>query len=157
MTRNWGLPQKPDDDAFRRARTARPLAVLGLSAVYGVIGAAIAAISFTEARALGTSLFHGLSLVAAVVAAGFGCWAYIWLARPRFAAHFTGESDAFSDLLRFYFIGALTLLAIVATAKLAGMVIGDIAAIVLLCVSGGAGAAAAFQTVIAFVPSYRTS
>lgn len=156
MTRNWGLPQKPDDASFRRARTERPAAVLALSAVYGVIGAAVAAISFAEARAAGTSLFHGASLVAAIGAAGFGCWAYVWLARPRFAAHFTGKGDAFSDLLRFYCVGALALFALVAVGKIAGLVLGDIASIVLLCISGGAGAAAAFQTVLAFVPHYRT-
>jgi hypothetical protein len=157
MARNWGLPPKPDGTAFRRARTQRPLATLGLSALYGVIGAAIAAISFNDARGLTSDLFHGASLVAAIVAAGFGCWAYIWLARPRFAAHFTGEGDAFSDLLRFYSIGALALIAIVAFAKGAEHFAGDLASVVLLCISGGAGAAAAFQTVIAFVPDYRTN
>jgi hypothetical protein len=157
MTRNWGLPQKPNAAEFRRARTERPLAVLALSAVYGVIGAAIAAISFADARALGDSLFHGASLVAAVVAAGFGCWTYVWLARPRFAAHFTGEGDAFSDLLRFYFVGALALVALVAAGKAAEAVLGDLSGILVLCISGGAGAAAAFQTVLAFVPHYKTS
>lgn len=157
MTRNWGLPQKPDAAAFRQARSERPLSVLALSALYGVIGAAIAAISFAEARALATSLFHGASLVAAVVAAGFGCWTYVWLARPRFAAHFTGKSDAFSDLLRFYAVGALALILLIAAGRLAEMIIGDVAGILILCISGGAGAAAAFQTVLAFVPRYKTS
>ena len=155
MTRNWGLPNKPDGAGFSRARAEHPLATLGLSAIYGVIGAAVAAISFNDARDLIANLFHGPSLIAAVVAAGFGCWAYVWLARPRFAAHFTGKGDAFSDLLRFYFLGACLLGMLIAASKAAELVAGDILSVLLLCISGGAGAAAAFQTVLAFVPNYR--
>jgi hypothetical protein len=156
MTRNWGLPQKPDGAGFRRARDQHPLAVLSLSAIYGVIGAGAAAISFADARDLTTTLFRGPSLIAAVIAAGFGCWAYVWLARPRFAAHFTGKGDAFSDLLRFYCVGTLILFVLIATARAAEYVAGDLVSVVLLCISGGAGAAAAFQTVLAFVPNYRS-
>jgi hypothetical protein len=157
MTRNWGLPPTPDEVAFRQARTTHPFATLGLSLVYGVIGAAVAAISFREAADLIADLFRGPSLVVCVIAAGFGCWSYVWLARPRFAAHFTGKSDAFSDLLRFYAVGALVLFALIALAKGAEFVAGEIASVLVLCVAGGAGAAAAFQTVLAFVPAYRTN
>lgn len=156
MSRNWGLPQKPDGAGFRQARAAHPFATLTLSAIYGVIGAAVAAMSFNDARDLIANLFHGPSLVAAVVAGGFGCWAYVWLARPRFAAHFTGKGDAFSDLLRFYCLGALVLIGLIAAGKAAELFAGDIISVLLLCISGGAGAAAAFQTVLAFVPSYKT-
>ena len=55
MKRNWGLP--PKDGAFVNARTAKPLATLGVTAVFGVIGAAIAAISFNEARSLLLGIF----------------------------------------------------------------------------------------------------
>jgi hypothetical protein len=155
MPRNWGIPQKPGEGAVARARSQRPFATLGISAVYGIIGAAVAAISFNDARGLLTDLFHGTSLIAAVVAAGFGCWAYVWLARPRFAAHFTGRGDAFSDLLRFYCVGALGLIFLILIAKGAELLAGNLASVVLLCISGGAGAAAAFQTVLAFVPNYK--
>jgi hypothetical protein len=153
MTRNWGLQKKTE--GFRLARASHPLATLGLSVVYGVIGAAVAAISFNQARDLIVGLFKGPSLIAAIVAGGFGCWAYVWLARPRFAAHFTGKSDAFSDLLRFYVLGALVLGALIAAAKTAELVGADIISVLVLCVAGGAGAAAAFQTVLAFVPNYK--
>jgi hypothetical protein len=151
MTRNWGLPSKPD--AFRKARKARPFATLGITAIFGIIGAAIAAISFNDARAVLDNLFHGRSLIMAVVAAGFGCWLYIFLARPRFAAHFSG-GDAFADLLKFYARAAIGLVVVWIAAKLAQFVAGDLTSVLLLCVSGGAAAAAAFQTVLAFVPGY---
>lgn len=154
MSRNWGLPQRPDQLAFRRARSARPLATLSVTALYGIIGAAAAAISFAEARELLDDLFHGRSLIMAVLAAGFGCWAYVLAARPRFAAHFTGSGDAFSVLLRFYAAGALALVALYLVAKLAGLLSGELVSVLLLCACGGAGAAAAFQTVLAFVPGY---
>ena len=157
MTRNWGLPQKPDGTSFRQARSQHPMATLSLSLIYGVIGAAVAAVSFADARTLIAGLFHGLSLIPAVVAAGFGCWAYVWLARPRFAAHFTGKGDGFSDLVRFYALGALVLFTLIAAAKGAEMFAGDTVSVLLLCISGGAGAAAAFQTVLAFVPNYGAS
>jgi len=154
MNRNWGLPPKPGRVAFKNAKTAKPLATLGLTAIFGVIGAAIAAISFNEARDVLAGLFHGGSLVAAIAAAGFGCWGYIWLARPRFAAHFTGESDAFADLLRFYIKAAIVLFAALIAARAANTVLGNLVSVLMLCISGGAGAAAAFQTVLAFVPNY---
>lgn len=157
MPRNWGIPQKPGENPLAQARSERPFATLGISAIYGIIGAAIAAISFNDARGLLTDLFHGPSLIAAVVAGGFGCWGYVWMARPRFAAHFTGRGDAFSDLLRFYFIGAIGLTVLILVAKGAELLAGDLVGVVLLCISGGAGAAAAFQTVLAFVPSYKAS
>ncbi len=155
MPRNWGIPQK-SDGAFVKARSERPFATLGISAVYGIIGAAFAAVSFNEARDLLADLYRGASLIGAVVAAGFGCWAYVWAARPRFAAHFTGAGDAFSDLLRFYVLGTVGLAVVFALAKGAQLAAGDVASVLLHCISGGAGAAAAFQTVLAFVPGYRT-
>jgi hypothetical protein len=154
MARNWGLPVKADG-VFRKARSARPMATLGLSALYGIIGAAVAAIAFNDARALWrTDLFHGLSLIMAVVIAGFGCWLYVWLARPRFAAHFAAEGDAFSDLLRFYARGAIGLGVALLVAKLVEFATTDLVSVLILCAAGGAGAAAAFQTVLAFVPGY---
>ncbi|MEX0644893.1 MAG: hypothetical protein WD076_06265 [Parvularculaceae bacterium] len=151
MTRNWGLPTKPE--TFRKARKARPLATLALTAIFGVIGAAVAAISFNDARDVVDNVFHGGSLVMTIIAAGFGCWLYIFLARPRFAAHFAG-GDAFADLLKFYARATIGLFAVWAAAKLAQFVAGDLVSVLLLCVSGGAAAAAAFQTVLAFVPGY---
>jgi len=153
MKRNFGLP--PKSGAFEKARDAKPLLTLGVTAIFGVIGAAIAAISFTDARAMLQGLFHGRSLIAAVLAAGFGCWAYIWYAWPRFAAHFSG-GDAFSDVLRFYIRAAIGLVVILLIAKFTNLVLGSRASGVLLCVSGGAAAAAAFQTVMAFVPASAT-
>lgn len=152
MGRNWGIPQRPDQTAFRDARSARPLATLSVTAIYGIIGAAAAAISFGEARDLVANLFHGRTLVLAIVAAGFGCWLYILAARPRFAAHFTGSGDAFSVLLRFYAVAAMALVVLYILAKLAGIIASDLVSVTLLCACGGAGAAAAFQTVLTFVP-----
>ena len=45
--------------------------------------------------------------------------------------------------------------AILLVAKLANVADMRIVSVLLLCVSGGAGAAAAFQTVLAFVPYYE--
>lgn len=149
MTRNWGIP--PKDGAYRRARYAKPLLTLGVTAVYGVIGAALAAISFSDARDMLTGLFHGLSIAAAILAAGFGAWVYIYIAWPRFAAQFHG-GDAFSDLVRFYARAAIGLLLLLFTAKFTEIVLGPTISGMLLCVSGGAAAAATFQTVMTFVP-----
>lgn len=149
MTRNWGIP--PKDGAFRRARYAKPLMTLGVTAIYGIIGAALAAISFTDARTILTGLFRGFSLAPAIVAAGFGCWIYIYVAWPRFAAQFHG-GDTFSDLVRFYARAAIALILFLLVVKFAGIVLPDIISGTLLCVSGGAAAAAAFQTVLTFVP-----
>lgn len=150
MTRNWGLPKKTD--AFRQASSARPVATLSITAVFGIIGAAAAVISFAEARDMVERLFHGRSLIMAVIAAGFGCWVYVLLARARFAAHFTGGGGAFSDLLRFYARATIALAGLVLAGFLAKIVGVTQASILILCVAGGAGAAAAFQTVLAFVP-----
>jgi len=155
MTRNWGIPSKGEKAALHDAKIAKPTMTLFVSAVYGVIGAAVAAISFAEARLSIAGLFHGASMIAAVVAGGFGCWAYVWLARPRFAAQFTGKGDAFSKLLRFYAKAALGLGVVVLVAFLAQLVTLKVISVLLFCVSGGAGAAAAFQTVLAFVPYYE--
>lgn len=149
MTRNWGIPLK--DAAFRRARNAKPIMTLAVAAVYGVIGAALAAISFSDARTMLVGLYRGWSLAPAVVAAGFGCWIYIYIAWPRFAAQFQG-GDAFSDLLKFYARAAVALILFLFAAKFAEIVLGPTISGVLLCVSGGAAAAAAFQTVMTFVP-----
>ncbi|MEX6634491.1 hypothetical protein [Hyphococcus lacteus] len=153
--RNWGLPPKGGQLAFRDAKTAKPLLTLFISAVFGVIGAAVAVISFAEARDTLSDLFHGLSLAGAIVAAGFGCWTYIWIARPRFAAQFTTRGDAFSKLLRFYARAMVALAAMLGLALLLSGIEPKIISVLLLCASGGAGAAAAFQTVLAFVPYYE--
>lgn len=149
MTRNWGIPAKEGD--FRRARYAKPLMSLGITAVYGVIGAALAALSFTEARTILTGLFRGWSLAPAIVAAGLGCWLYIYIAWPRFAAQFQG-GDEFPDLLRFYARAAIALCVLVLAAKFLKILLGATTGGMLLCLSGGAAAAAAFQTVMLFVP-----
>lgn len=149
MTRNWGIP--PKEGAFKRARHAKPVMTLGVTAVYGVIAAALAAISFTDAKAILTGLFRGWSLAPAIVAAGFGCWTYIYVAWPRFAAQFHG-GDTFSDLVRFYARAAVALILFLFAVKFAQIIVGDTISGLLLCVSGGAAAAAAFQTVMIFVP-----
>ncbi|MEL7491397.1 MAG: hypothetical protein AAGJ73_11825 [Pseudomonadota bacterium] len=156
MNRNFGLPVKPGDAGFRSARTEKPVTTLLVTAAFGVIGAAVAALSFNEARGVFADLYHGRSLIAAVIAAGFGCWMYVWIARPRFAAHFKPEGDAFSDLLRFYFKAALSLLIIFFLGRFGAPIVGTLISGSLLCIAGGAGAAAAFQTVLAFVPAYET-
>ncbi|MFZ5618193.1 MAG: hypothetical protein ACOZAA_12835 [Pseudomonadota bacterium] len=149
MTRNWGIP--PKDGAFPRARHAKPLMTLGVTAIYGIIGAALAAISFSDASNILVGLYHGLSLAPAIIAAGFGCWVYIYIAWPRFAAQFKG-GDAFSDLVKFYARAAVILILFLFAAKFTRIILGDWVSGVLLCVSGGAAAAAAFQTVMTFVP-----
>jgi hypothetical protein len=152
LTRNWGIPSK--DDAFRRVRHAKPLLSLGITAAYGIIGASIAAISFSEARTILVGLFRGLSLVPAVAAAGLGCWLYIYLAWPRFAAQFAG-GDEFGELLKFYARAAIALILFLLVAKFAFIALGNWAGGVFLCMTGGAAAAAAFQTVMLFVPPAR--
>ena len=157
MTRNWGIPSKDDRLALRHAKREKPVLTTIMTTTFGVFGAAVAVISFNEARTLLSGLFHGGSLIGAVLAAGFGCWAYIWLARPRFAAHFSsGPGDPFSGLLRFYVRATIALLVTLMIARGAQLIAADIFSVMLLCVSGGAAAAAAFQTVIAFVPSYAS-
>lgn len=149
MTRNWGIPAKDGD--FRRARHAKPLLSLGITAIYGVIGAALAALSFTEARTILTGLFRGWSLAPAIVAAGLGCWLYVYIAWPRFAAQFQG-GDEFPDLLRFYARAAIALCVLLLAVKFSRILLGPTVGGMLLCLSGGAAAAAAFQTVMLFVP-----
>lgn len=155
MTRNWGLPSKDSQQAFLDAKTKKPIMTLFVSAVFGVIGASVAAMSFGEARDIIAGLFHGASLVAAIVAAGFGCWSYIWLARPRFAAQLTGGGDSFSGLLRFYVRAALILFLVLATGLISALAAPNVITILILCAAGGAGAAAAFQTILTFVPYYE--
>lgn len=128
---------------------------LGVTAIYGVIAAALAAISFTDARTILTGLFRGLSIAPAIIAAGFGCWVYIYVAWPRFAAQFHG-GDTFSDLVRFYARAAVALILFLFAVKFAGVILPDLISGALLCVSGGAAAAAAFQTVMTFVPPGST-
>lgn len=154
MARHWGIPSK-GGAAFRDAKDAKPFLTLVVSAIYGSIGAAIAVISFAEARMVLTDLFHGGSLVAAILAAGFGCWGYIWIARPRFAALLSGKGDPFSSLVRFYVRAAIGLFVLLIAGQAAGMLPSKLISVLLLCMSGGAGAAAAFQTVLAFVPYYE--
>ncbi|MBT8473018.1 MAG: hypothetical protein HKN14_00405 [Marinicaulis sp.] len=155
MTRNWGLPTSEDKAALNAARLDRPVLTLTVSAVFGVLGASIAILSFAGARELLANLFHGGSLVVAVLAAGFGCWSYIWLARRRFAAHFTGEGHAFSSLLVFYIRAAASLIALLLAGLLLDNYIPAWTSVLFLCAAGGAGAAAAFQTVLTFVPYYE--
>ncbi len=155
MTRNWGLPPKEGNETFRQAKDKKPLLTLLVSAVFGVIGASVAALSFAAARTEIANLFHGATLVGAIVAAGFGCWLYVWLARPRFAAHFSGEGDPFSSLVRFYARAAILLMVVLFAGHSIGLIAPNMFSVLLLCVSGGAGAAAAFQTVLAFVPHYE--
>lgn len=153
--RNWGLPSKQEQRAIRDAKNDKPALTLFVSAVFGIIGAAVAAASFAEARDDLVGLFHGGSLIGAVVAAGFGCWMYVWLARPRFAAQLSSKGDAFSKLVRFYARAALALGVLTLLAFFSGQVAPKLFSVLLLCVAGGAGAAAAFQTVLAFVPYYE--
>lgn len=155
MNRNWGLPAKQERAAVRNAKEMKPFATLSISVVFGVFGAALAAISFGDARELLSGLFHGRSLIPAVLAAGFGCWAYVWLARAKFAAHFDGRGNAFSDLLKFYGRATLALIILLFVGRFSGLITGDFIRVLILCATGGAGAAAAFQTVLAFVPNYQ--
>ncbi len=155
MTRNWGLPPKEGNETFRQAKDKKPLLTLLVTAVFGVIGASVAALSFAPARSEITNLFHGATLVGAIVAAGFGCWLCVWLARPRFAAHFSGKGDPFSSLVRFYARAAILLMVVLFAGHSIGLIAPNMFSVLLLCVSGGAGAAAAFQTVLAFVPHYE--
>lgn len=154
MTRNWGLPRKEPGRTVIDAKAAKPLLTLFISFIFGVIGASVAIIGFAGARDLMTGLFHGGSLVLSVLAAGLGCWFYIWLARPRLAEQFLGSGGAFSTLLRFYAKAALVMFSIVAVAYASTIFAPEIVTVLILCAGGGAGAAAAFQTVLAFVPYY---
>lgn len=157
MGRNWGIPSSSGRGALRDPSIARPIMTLFVSAVFGVISAVISGSSFSLASAALSGLFKGPSVIAAVVAAGFGCWLYIWLARPRFAAQFSGRGDIFNRLLKFYALAAvlLSFLFFIADASLTRLPI--VIGISLLCVTGGSAAAAAFQTVLAFVPYYDES
>ncbi len=155
MARHWGIPNKDGGIGLRDAKIAKPILTLVVSAIYGSVGAAIAVISFDEARTVLTDLFHGGSLIAAILAAGFGCWGYIWLTRPRFASLFSGKGDAFSSVLRFYVRAAIGLFVLLIAGQAAGALPFKLISVLLLCMSGGAGAAAAFQTVLAFVPYYE--
>lgn len=149
MRRNFGLTSR--NGPFARARDAKPVLTLLSAALFGIIGASLAAMSFNDARSAVTSLFRGYSLIAAALAAGFGCWSYIYFAWPRLAAHFSG-GDAFSDLVRFYAKAAVVLTLIYIAAR-ASFVFGQPRlSVVLMCLSGGAAAASAFQTVLTFVP-----
>ena len=155
MKRNWGIPARDAQRAMQNAKSSKPAMTLFISAVFGVIGVAVAAMSFAEARNVIANLFHGGSLVAAIVAAGFGCWSYVWLARPRFAAQFSEVRDGFSSLLRFYARAALGLAVLLILGVLSIGFSPPVVSVLILCASGGAGAAAAFQTVLAFVPHYE--
>lgn len=159
MSRNWGIPSKPANKVLRTAKNTRPIATALASTAFGVLGALIAGMAFTHARELLAGLFQDKSLYGAVIAAAFGCWFYVWLVRPRFAAHFTDTpmssySDPFFDILRFYARAAAGLLIAFFIAKVSNQLIGALPATLLMCIIGGGGAAAAFQTVISFVPGY---
>jgi len=155
MSRNWGIPSKPGNSTIRQAKNTRPVGTMMISVIFGMIGAMVAGLGFSEARNILSGLFQHKSLIASVVAGAFGAWFYVWLVRPRFAAHFSpGEGDAFSDILRFYAKATLGLFIFLILARLSIYVTGNTITALLLCVVGGGGAAAAFQTVIAFVPGY---
>ena len=149
MKRNWGIPSK--SGGFKKAHDAKPIATLTVTAAFGVLGASLAALSFGEARGVLDGLFQGPSLIGAVIAAGFGCWLYIWLAWPRFAAQFTG-GDAFSDLLRFYVQASIGLILVFFLGKFTPLITGTTSGGIVMCFVGGAAAAAAFQTILTFVP-----
>ncbi|NOX84316.1 MAG: hypothetical protein GXP06_15280 [Alphaproteobacteria bacterium] len=68
---------------------------------------------------------------------------------------FSGQGDAFSGLVRFYARAAIVLFVVLIVGQNAHLLTPDIIGVLLLCISGGAGAAAAFQTVLAFVPYYE--
>ncbi|MEO0399438.1 MAG: hypothetical protein AAF224_08445 [Pseudomonadota bacterium] len=150
MTRNWGIPAKGLD--LSRARNARPALTLLVSAAYGVIGVSLTFFSFTGARDMLDGLFRGPSIAAAVIAGSFGCWLYILLSWPRFAAQFTG-GDGFSAVVLFYARATVALSAALLLAKVAAVVAGSTVSGLMLCAAGGAAAAAAFQTVLTFVPA----
>ena len=152
MRRNWGLPTKEKAQAFRRAKNEQPLLTLLITVVFGIVGAGLAAVSFHDATAVLRGAFHGGNLITSVIAAGFGAWVYIWLARARFAAIFSPNNTAFSQLVRFFVRATFGLLALMILAKGAGVLVGAGLYSALLCVCGGAASAAAFQTVMAFVP-----
>ncbi len=154
MARNWGIPSKTG--AFAHARDAKPLMTLAVTAIYGVIGASFALLSFSAARAILANLFEGASLIGAVVAAGFGCWLYVFLALPRFAAMFSG-GDGFSELLRFYGRGGVGLVLTFGAAWMVHRYVGATGGAFLYCFAGGVAAAAAFQTVLTFVPMQNES
>lgn len=159
MSRNWGIPSKPGNKTLRSAKNTRPIATLIISFGFGIVGAIVAGLGFTQASDLLAGLFHDKSLYGAVFAAAFGCWFYIWLVRPRFAAHFNpaateDKSEPFFDITRFYARAAAGLLIFLFLARFSQHFAGDMVATLLLCAAGGGGAAAAFQTVIAFVPGY---
>lgn len=149
MTRHWGIPSKTG--GFRNAHSSKPFATLIATGAFGILGASLAALSFNEARSVLDGLFDGPSLAAAVLSGGFGCWSYIWLAWPRFAAQFHG-GDAFSDLLRFYVKAAIGLIVLFFMLKFFSLVAGSTLSGLVLCIEGGAAAAAAFQTILTFVP-----
>lgn len=153
MTRNWGMPPK-SSAAFGDARERRPVLTLAATAAFGFGAAMLAAASFGAARTALTGLFHGPSLLMAIVAAGFGCWAYLTLSWSRFAAQFAG-GDAFSDLIRFYAKALVALFVLAVSSTGIWRALGGAPGGVLLCVAGGAAAAAAFQTVMMFVPASR--
>ncbi|MBI1392687.1 MAG: hypothetical protein GC152_08100 [Alphaproteobacteria bacterium] len=149
MARNWGLSGK--SAAMRAAANERPILSLLVTAVFGIGAAAISTLAFSDAAGSYGDLFHGASLAFAVAAAGFGCWLYVFVAWPRFAANFTGR-DGFSTLLTFYARASAGLVITAIGSAALATVASPVIAGALACFVGGAAAAAAFQTVIAFVP-----
>ena len=154
MGRNWGIPNSSARGALRNVDISKPLLTLLTSAIFGIIGVAIAVISFAGARTIAVGLFNGASLAAAVIAAGAGCWLYVWIARPRFAAQFSGKGDVFHKLLRFYIAAVAALVVLFFAASMASGMLPAIITVFLYCFTGGSAAAAAFQTILAFVPYY---
>ena len=150
MTSNWG--HSSNSGAIRAAANQRPVATLAVTATFGVAAAAIATLAFSDATGAYSGIFRGKSLAFAVVAAGFGCWLYVFLAWPRFAASFNGR-DGFSTLVAFYARAAAALVAGATISAFLGDAAPPVVAGATACFIGGAAAAAAFQTVIAFVPA----
>ncbi|MEM8935604.1 MAG: hypothetical protein AAGC77_04280 [Pseudomonadota bacterium] len=153
MARNWGLSTNDERRTLRDAQTAKPVLTLLASFVFGVVGASVAVLSFSLARGATTDLFQGFYLLLSVIAAGFGAWGYVWLALPRFAAQFRAIGDPFSKLIRFYLRAAILLVILTFIGRVMLTTAPNILTTLVLCISGGAGAAAAFQTVLAFVPN----
>jgi len=157
MKRNWGLggprPRR------NRAEGVWSFGLPGVvaTAVFGAAAAAATAASFAAARGQIEGLFHGASMAWAIVAAGFGCWTYVAAARRRFAVAGTpgASAEPLSALLKSYLRAALALAVAFGLSRLAALGAADRVAALLLCLTGGMGAAAAFQAVLTFAPRAR--
>lgn len=153
MNRNWGLGGGWSRKSDRG--NDRLLLTIAVALAYGALAAVLAAASFTSAKAEIPGLFHGASLIFAVLFASAGCWGYVICTQRRFHAAF-GQSAPFRRVLAFFLRGAVYLAVSFLLALGAGMAGPDLMAGMMLCFAGGVGAAAAFQTVLAFTPRPTT-